>query len=468
MISFFKDCRTSGWRAALLGGTGLRGAGRLEGFLLRTLLAMVVWQSLELSVDSIQKYTSLPRPVGLAAWSGLWDWLGWDLTRLADANDPGFLAGCLLWTKVALAFYICGIGLPLALPVVTLVHIAVRTLSNSQGATHHGFQMVSMALLTQTLVVWVLAAARALGWWRARKRKPEVGTGSSPAPAFMAWAAPERRETWLWLYTIAIASVVYLTSVCSKISASDGKWLKNSPWLATEIVKTHRQNYYNKLDPVFIQGVPPAPADPPDPATDRYRHPVPESADWLSRHPGLARLIFGSGFFLEMFAFLALIDRRAALAVGMALVALHGSVEWIMELSFPLNQQVVALFFVNAPGWALLMARDPAWRPGWRLWLGSFGAAAALLGLHLATAGSESIAAHFLRLTQESAAVIPDLLGFPPALKWPAVLAVQTVLFAALALSLKSLRLRELPGRFRDWRGRTSQTGPTCPTDNAG
>lgn len=463
MISFFRKLKPGGPL------TTLREAGELEGFLLRALFGLVVWRSLDLSVDSIQKYTSLPRPVGLAAWSGLWDWLGWDLTRLADANDPGFLSACMLWAKAALILYACGIGLPLALPVVTLVHIAVRTLSNSQGATHHGFQMVSMALLTQTVVVWLLAAVRVFGWWRARQRKPE--TSSALAPAFAAWAAPERRETWLWLYTIAIASVVYLTSVCSKISASDGKWLKNSPWLATEIVKTHRQNYYNRLDPVFIQGVPPAPADPPDPATDRYRHPVPESADWLSRHPWLARLIFGSGFFLEMFAFLALIDRRAALAVGMALVALHGSVEWIMELSFPLNQQVVALFFVNAPGWALLMARDPAWRPGWRLWLGSLVAAAALLGLHLATAGSESIAAHFLRLTQESASVIPDLMEFPPALKWPAVLVVQTVLFAALAMSAKSLRLRELPGRFRDWRGRTgrtSQTGLTNPMDNAG
>lgn len=448
-----------GWRAALLGGTGLRESGRLEGFFLRVLFALVVWHSLDLSVDSIRKYTSLPRPVGLAAWSGLWDWLGWDLTRLADPNDPGFLAACLLWTKAGLIFYACGIGLPLALPVVTLVHIGVRTLSNSQGATHHGFQMVSMALLTQTLVVWVLAAARLTGWFQGRKR-PEKGNA---APV---WAVPGRRGTWIWLYTIAIASVVYLTSVCSKISASDGKWLKNSPWLATEIVKTHRQNYYNNLDPIFIRGVPPAPADPPDPATDRYRHRIPESADWLSRHPGPARVIFGSGFFLEMFAFLALIDRRAALAVGMALVALHGSVEWIMELSFPLNQQVVALFFVNAPGWAVLMVRDPSWRPGWRLWLGSFAVAAVLLGLHLATAGAESIAAHFLKLTQESASVIPEVLEFPPALRWPVGLAVQTVLFAALALSVKSLRLRELPARLRQWRRKRDQAHQSDRADS--
>lgn len=427
MSSLIGDWRTRGWRAALLGGTGLRDAGRLEGFFLRALFAMVVWCSL----DFTPSYPDLPRPVGLAAWPALWEWLGWDLSRL---TDPVFWGKCLLWTRVALIFYTAGVGLSLALPVVTLVHIGARTLNNSQGATHHGFQMLSLALLTQTLVVWLLAAVRLSS--RLRKR---------PLPA---WAGPGN-WTWIWTYTIAIAAAAYLVAVCSKISASNGRWLKNSPYLATEIVKTHRQNYYNRLDPVFIQGVPPAAANPPDPATDRYRHPIPAPADWLSRHPVLARWIFGGGFFLEMFAFLALIDRRAALAVGMALVALHGSVEWLMELTFPLNQQVVAVFFVNAPGWVILMARDPAWRPGKKLWLGSLLSAALLMALCHVTASSDSVGAHFLRLTQEAAAVVPDLFSFPPWLKWPAVLATQTVLFAALVLSAKSLRIPRLPARFR-------------------
>lgn len=431
MMALINDCRTQGWRVALLGGTGLRHAGRLEGFILRALFAMVVWRSLEF----YPAYPDLPRPVGLAAWPALWQWLGWDLSRLAD---PVFWAKCLMWSRVALIFYTAGFGLSLALPVVTLVHIGIRTLNNSQGAAHHGFQMVSLALVTQTLIVWLLAGVRLV--CRLRKR---------PAPD---WAA-SGNWTWIWLYTIAIAAATYLVSVCSKIDESKGQWLKNSPYVATQIVKTHRQNYYNNLDPVYIQGVPSPKADPPDPATDRYRHPIPESADWLSHHPSLARWVFGSGFFLEMFAVLAILDRRAALAVGMGLVTLHGSVEWLMELTFPFNQRVVALFFVNAPGWAILMARDPAWRPGKKLWLGSFVFAALLLGLHLATAGSDSVSAHFLRLTQEAAAVVPDLFSFPAWLKWPTVLATQTILFAALIMAAKSLRL---PSCFK--RGTASES----------
>ena len=346
---------------------------------------------------------------------------GWEITRL---SDPAFWAQCLTWVKVALVFYVLGFGLPLALPVITIVHIAIRTLNNSQGAAHHGFQMVSLALLTQTLVVWVLAAVR--GWYFVRKN------------ALPRWAAPGN-WTWLWVYTIAIAAASYIISVCSKLDESKGQWLKNSPYVATQIVKTHRQNYYNSLDPQFIQGVQPATAPVADPATDRYRHPIPPSADWLGRHPDLARLIFGAGFFLELLVFLAVLDRRAALLFGLGLVSLHGSIAWLMELSFPFNERTVGVFFVNAAGWLILMAKDPAWRPSRKVWLGCLLGATALLAAHLATATSESTLAHFLDLAHHPAAIIPGLFNWPVAIKWAVVLATQTLLVAAVWVSVKSV-----------------------------
>ena len=419
MKSLFQDARLHGWRAALLNGTDLRHVGRLEGFALRLLFAIVVWRSLEF----YPAYPSLPKPVGLAAWPALWQTLGWDLTRLAD---PAIWSQCLLAARLLLTCYVLGVALPVALPLLALLHIAIRTLNNSQGAAHHGFQMVSLALLTQTLVVWFLAARRSLA--RAR---------SQPPPP---WAAPGN-WTWLWLYTIAIAAATYMVSVCSKWDESSGQWLKNSPYVATEIVKTHRQNFYNNLDPAFIQGVPPATAPATsDPATNRYRHPIPPSADWLSRHPDLARVMFGAGFFLELLACLAVLDRRAALAIGLGLVTLHGSIEWLMELSFPFNERTVGVFFVNAVGWLILMLRDPAWWPSRRLWAGSFLAASALLAAHLATARGDTPLAHFLDLCQHPAAVVPELFAWPAALKWSWVLLTQTVLLAALALSVASLR----------------------------
>ncbi len=422
MNALLLDVRRHGWRTALLGGTGLRDVGRLEGFGLRLLFAVVVWRSLEF----YPTYPSLPKPVGLAAWPALWEALGWDLSRLAD---PTFWSQCLLGARLALICYVLGVALPVALPFLALLHIAIRTLNNSQGAAHHGFQMVSLTLLTQALVVWFLAGSRTLAKMRRR-----------PAPT---WAAPGN-WTWLWLYTIAIAAATYTVSVCSKWDESRGQWLKNSPYVATEIVKTHRQNFYNNLDHTFIEGVPPA-ASPAtaDPATDRYRHRIPPAADWLMRHPDLARILFGAGFFLELLAVLAVFDRRAALVIGLSLVALHGSIEWLMELSFPFNERTVGVFFVNAFGWFILMLRDPAWWPSRRLWMGSLLGAAALLAAHLGTGPSPSPGAQFLALLQHPAALVPDLFAWPTAGKWAWILLTQTVLLAALTMSARSL----LPGK---------------------
>gem|GEM_PF-831176 len=423
MSPLLQDIRTQGLRMALLGGTTLRHAGRLEGFFLRLLFAIVVY----ISLKSYPAYQTLLKPVGIAAWPGLWHWLGWDLTRLAD---PVFWELCLRWAYLALGFYVIGFGLPLALPVITLIHIAIRTLNNSQGAPHHGFQMVSLALLCQTLVVWFLAAVRT-----------RALLGKRPLPS---WAA-SGNWTWLWIYTVAVIAATYVTSVCTKLDKSGGQWLLNSPHVAGQIVKTHRQNYYSALDPRFIQGLPPAAHPVPDPSTDRYRHPIPAQADWLARHPALARVIFGAGFFLEFLAFLAVFDRRAALVIGLGLVSLHGSIGWLMELTFPLNERTVGVFHVNAAGWLILMIKDPAWRPTWKIITVSFLTAAALLVAHLATATADTLAAHFLDLTQHPASLIPDLFDWPAALKWPWVLVTQTVLLSALILIGKSVRPKRSP-----------------------
>jgi hypothetical protein len=420
MTSLIREIRSHGLKEALLGGTCLRDVGRLEGFFLRLMFALVVWRSFEF----YPAYPTAPKPVGLAAWPALWEWLGWEITRL---SDPVFWAQCLTWVKVALCFYVLGYGLPLALPVILIVQVGIRTLNNSQGAAHHGFQMVSLALLAQMLVVWFLAVAR--GWIFVRKM------------TMPRWAAPGN-WTWLWIYTIAIAAASYVISVCSKLEESRGQWLKNSPYVATQIVKTHRQNYYNSLDPQFIQGVAPATPDDADPATARYRHPIPHSADWLSRHPDLARIIFGAGFFLELFVFLAILDRRVALLFGLGLVSLHGSIAWLMELSFPFNERTVGVFFVNAAGWLVLMAKDPAWRPTRKLWLGAAGLALALFAGHLATAESDSAVAHFFDLAHHPAAILPGLFNWPAAVKWTVVLATQTLLIAAVGVSVRSVMKR--------------------------
>lgn len=401
----------------LVEGTSLRTCGRLEGFLLRLLFAFVVWRSLE----AWPAYPTIPFPVGMARWTWLWETLGWDLTRLAD---PAFRDTLLSLVRIGLALYVFGIAIPVALVPVAFVHIAIRTLNNSQGAPHHGYQMVSLVLLAQLAAAWVPWIVRLV--CAIRRRDAPEWTGA-------------RRFTWVWRYSIAAAAATYVASVCSKLDESGGRWLMNSHYVAAQIVKTHRQNYYNHLDSRFIQGVPQEPAESGDPATDRYRHPVPAQADWLRRHPNLARTLFGAGFILELFAFLAVLGRRAALLTGLGLVSLHESIEWLMELTFPFNQFTVAVLFANAAGWAILLTANREFRPGVRVWIAAALLEATLFAAALAVPAGNGIAGHLIHSTQTAGSLLGDILRPPAALRHVLTFASQTVLFAALAVTARSL-----------------------------
>ncbi len=278
--------------------------GTLEAFLARILLAGLVWYSLEDGVD----FSSQPHPAGLAAF--------FDLTWL---SDPGMQTAWRVGAGVALAFYAAGIALPIALPTVTLAHILPFTLMNSQGFTHHGHQVISLLLLWQTLTVWV-HAVRFGSWWL-------------PPPALL--------RAWTLVQSQVILTGVYLVSVLSKLDASNGKWIMNSAYIPMDMVKTQRQNYLNKLDPQFA-------GDPP-------------MAAWLLDNPWIARAMFGGGFLLEAFAWLAIGTRWPALAVGLAIIGMHRSIHHLMGLSFDQNEKLCWIYLVNLP-WIASLALIAAWR----------------------------------------------------------------------------------------------------------
>ena len=70
-----------------------------------------------------------------------------------------------------------------------------------------------------------------------------------------------------------------------------------------------------------------------------------------------ARAVFAPGLLLELFAFLALLSRRWALAIGLGLVTLHASIEYMMSLHFPLFQYSVAIWMINLPFWLVTWGR---------------------------------------------------------------------------------------------------------------
>lgn len=238
-----------------------------------------------------------------------------DLTFFSDERFvkalPWIVLPCLL-------LYMSGIGLPVALPILLIVQIGARTLYNSQGYIHHGFQMVSLVLMVQTgVVLW-----HCFKNWREAFgiRRAKAAPGS-----FTFWDSLVRYSQYMIIGCYVIAGVI-------KPINSDGEWFKNSHLIGIQLVKTDRQNYYSDLSPDF------------------GKDPVPYASE-MFEHPNLTRLFMGCGVLLEIFAFLALYNRLTAFVMGLMFILFHYFNEFLMHLYFFNNEKLVWIFLINIPFW---------------------------------------------------------------------------------------------------------------------
>jgi hypothetical protein len=133
---------------------------------------------------------------------------------------------------------------------------------------------------------------------------------------------------------------VYVVSACVKLDESDGKWISEGvPRLGVQMMKTNYSKYYSDLTPI-------------DPLAGEK---VPQ---WIGEHPWQAKVLFGSGLFLELFFFLALAGRRWAFVLGLGMLALHLIIGRLMYLHFHHHQALLLIYFINLPGLVAM------WREG--------------------------------------------------------------------------------------------------------
>jgi hypothetical protein len=282
----------------------------LEGLLLRVFFGVVVAYTLRFEVP----FSAQPHPTGLAHVL--------DFTWLSNPSFYSIFRGAM---SLLLLLYAGGLLLPLTLPLLALGHVFAFTLYNSQGYTHHGFQIVSLTLVAQAGTVLYDAFVRGV-----RLRPPDG--------VLNAWL--------LWQSQVVVTGT-YLISVFTKVINSRGLWLWDSSYIATDLIKSRRQIYYGSLDPSYA-------GNPPE-------------AMWLLENPWMARALFGTGFILEAVAFLALANRKIGCLIGVALIVMHRSIAGLMGLRFDNNEMLCAIYLVGLPffaAWCLYRIPTPAIRLG--------------------------------------------------------------------------------------------------------
>jgi hypothetical protein len=154
------------------------------------------------------------------------------------------------------------------------------------------------------------------------------------------------RGRLLWMSVTLIAGT-YFVSVITKMIASKGMWLANSNYFALDMVKAQRQDWLNDLNPKDAN--------------------IPSNALWMLQHPWIARIVFGSGIFMEAVTIFAIGNRLMSSVIGVSLIIMHRSIDALMGgITFAYNEYLDITFLVGVPfGIAWLMERFMGTRARW-------------------------------------------------------------------------------------------------------
>ncbi len=258
-------------------------------------------------MPEVTHFTGQPVPNGLAHWM--------DFTFLSDP-------AVVLWLRwiygAMIGLYVLGIWRMLSLPVLAAVLVSYGTLGNSQGAINHITQIFVLVVLGQVVSAWHS------GLWL-RRRITDKSEYRRQANDNLIHA------------TLQVMAAVYVVSGLTKLINSGGEWIWSVPNLAVQFAKNLDMAYYNTLQ-------------------------TPEGGTvaviaWIAEWPNAARLLFGTGLVLELFAFLALLRREWAALMGLSLLLMHATISHIMHLGFFYNKILLLVFFINIPFWIVCVAR---------------------------------------------------------------------------------------------------------------
>jgi hypothetical protein len=256
--------------------------------IVRLLFAVLVYNTIPARIG----LSAQPAPVGLAHL--------FDLTFL---SQPGVMSSIKLLSIPVLITYVLGFIPPVTLTLMLLATVLPGTLDNSQGATQHSLQVISLITLAQ-LIYHIAATTRLLDHDRLKRAQWGVFMGQQ-----------------------AIAAA-YTVTALTKLGRSGFGWIIDSKNFPIQMTKNIQMQYYNTLEPETVSGF------------------WAKTSAWVQQilldSPNLCRVLMSGGLFLELFAILALCGRRIGAAYGAALIIFHVLVRTMTGLNF--RYHIAALF----------------------------------------------------------------------------------------------------------------------------
>jgi hypothetical protein len=278
-----------------------------ETLLFRGVIAWVAWDTI---CGPSHKTTTPEHPHGISAW-------GVDFTWLGDAQLAHWLVP--VWGAFLL-LYVAGFAPVLTIFPPLVASLGHGTLGNSFGSIGHTTQIVTLTLLAQ----WLAAL------WAQVCRMRRV-------PLLNDFTSQQLAADW----TRQVITSTYVVSAISKLVQSHGLWFQDAPYFGLQITKALGMARYGDYGPGG-------------------------DMQWLAQffldHPLAAKIFIGGALPLELFAFLALLNRRMSLVFGLGLFTFHSTVTAVMHLGFVYHKTLLLALFVNPLWWLLEMV--PSKRAG--------------------------------------------------------------------------------------------------------
>lgn len=268
-----------------------------EALIMRVLFALAVYFTGTLWDAPV--LDELKRPNGLAR-----------LLPVQGVTNPDVIPWLRGLSAAGLLAYAAGLAPALTLFPPLLILSLLGSVRNSAGGdiTHHT-QIVGMVLFAQ----WAVYAVAAVRGFLAR-------------PA----AAIHSRAVW---WSVLLIAAAYTASGMVKMKRSHGAWIARAPLFAVQMTKATESEYYSDPENNVVP--------------DWKRIDAPR---YIAAHPWQARLFFGTGLVLELFAFIMMLSRTHARWWALALIGMHIGISVLMEIEFWNHMLLLTIFAVNLPG----------------------------------------------------------------------------------------------------------------------